>query len=247
MTSSFIRTVVAQTVADQRIFWRNTSLMLFTFLIPMVLLVAVVIADQGLVSFALVLVLVIAANAFQGLGIQLAMHRDQGVLKGLIAASMAPATYVVGKTISVLVIIVAEILLVLAVAAALTSFGLPNDPLAFLWMVILGTFNCVALSFAVTSVVSNSDAAPAVVSVAYFALIAIMGVPIWVDSLSDGLLVTFQWLPLGALLQGLVGTWSGQATSVSGLEVLANLMLWTVLAGLFAARKFRWEPRESLT
>lgn len=238
------RTLAMQVRVEQRVFWRNASAMFFTFLLPLVLLVLVSIGDEPEENVAVIIALGILSTTFQGLPIQLAMHRDQGVLKGFMATPLSPTLLVVGKVLSMLLVVALQSTIVLAVGVLALGAPVPQEPLALVAFVLLGTATFTALGFAVASIVPTSDSAPAIVNAAYLGLILITVGFAQVDDLPGGLHVLADALPLGHLFVQLRDAWLGGGSGDTGLAAVV-LIVWGLFATAWTARSFRWEPAES--
>ncbi|NLG61101.1 MAG: ABC transporter permease, partial [Candidatus Cloacimonetes bacterium] len=142
-----------QVRVEQLVFWRNLSTMFFTFVLPIVMLFVVAASNDPLEAVPLILALAILSTGFQGLAIQLVMHRDQGVLKRVMATPLQPWVLILGKALSTCIVIAIE--LVIMVAVGMLAFGapFPEHPLALLVVLLLGTATFVALGFAMASVI----------------------------------------------------------------------------------------------
>ncbi len=229
---------------EQRIFWRNASTMFFTFVAPLVLLLVITFGSGDRDALAVVVALGILSTAFQGLAMQLSMHRDQGVLKGLLATPLQPLVFVAAKVVSIFVVVAIETVVVLVVGTAFTDAPAPQQPLLLVLFLLLGTFAFAAIGFAVASLVPSAESAPAIVNAAYLALILLTFVFAQVDELPDALARVGDVLPLAHLFGPIHDAWLGEPGSYAlGAVVLAA---WGVAATWFALRRFRWEPAESI-
>jgi ABC-2 type transport system permease protein len=207
-----------------------------------VLLVMIAFGSGNADTLPLIVALGILSTSFQGLSMQLAMHRDQGVLKGLMATPLTPLTFVTGKILSALIVIAIETFIVVAVGVAVTDASLPKQPLLLIAMIVLGTATFTSLGFAVASVIPTSDAAPAIVNGAYLGMIlASIGIA-QVDALDPVGAV----MPLNQLFESIHDAWLGGGDT-SYLLAAAVLVGWSVLATAWTARRFRWEPREAIS
>jgi ABC-2 type transport system permease protein len=238
------RMLRAQVLVEQRIFWRNLSTMFFTFVLPIVLLVLVVFGGGGDDMLAMIVALGIISTGFQGLSMQLAMHRDQGVLKGIMATPMSPATFIAAKVASVLVVVAIETLVVVVVGASFTDAPLPDHPVELVVLLVVGTATFAAIGFAVASVIPSADAAPAIVNAAYLGMVLVAAVLARMDDLPAVVQSIGDALPLGSLVTSIHDAWVGGG---DGVVVPALVMLaWCAAAAAWTVRRFRWEPREAL-
>lgn len=243
--SSTLRMLRAQFIAEQRIFWRNVSTMFFTFVMPMVLLLLVTFGGGGEDALAVVVALGVLSTGFQGLAMQLAMHRDQGVLKGLVATPLPPLVFVAAKVLSLLVVVALEAVVIVLVGTTFTDVPAPQQPLLLAVLLVLGTFAFAAIGFAVASVIPTSDSAPAIVNAAYLGLILATFLFAQVDALPEWAAAIGGLLPLEPLFESIRGAWLGVDVDVArSIAVLAG---WGVAATAWTVRRFRWEPREAIS
>jgi ABC-2 type transport system permease protein len=187
---------------------------------------------------------------FQTVAIQIALERDKGILKRLEGTPMPPASYFIGKIIMVLSLVVAEIVVLLAIATALGKVTLPSDWhrwLAFGWVTLLGTAAGSLLGIAFSSVPRSGKAAPAVITPISLVLQFISGVyfvftglPGWLQHV--GAFFPLKWIAQGYRSVFLPDSFAAQEAAHTwehGRTALV-LALWAV-GGLFLTlRTFRW-------
>ncbi len=233
----------SQVQVEQRLFWRNVSATFFTFVLPIVLLFVIALSDDPAENVAMIIALGILSTGFQGLAIQLSMHRDQGVLKGLMATPLDPGMLVAGKVVSMLIVVTLESLIVLGFGMFVLGADAPHDPLLLAAFVLLGTATFVSLGFAVASIIPSSDSAPAIVNAAYLGLILASVLVESIDELPQIVQTLGSALPLVHLFEPIRNAWLFGSTSgdVTSAIVLAA---WGIAAALWTVRRFRWEPSE---
>jgi ABC-2 type transport system permease protein len=229
---------------EQRIFWRNLSSVFFTFVLPLVLLLALWVGDDPAANVPYIVALSVFSTGFQGLGIQLAMHRDQGVLKSLMSTPLPAWVLIVGKAVSVTFVILVENVLVIALAGLLFGADFPDHVGVLVGFILLGTAAFVALGFALASLVPNAEAAPAVTNAAYLGILlasillrSIDGVPHWLHTVGE-------FIPFSALVDGVQRSWVGPWHGVpwGSAAVLAG---WLLVGIVWTTRRFRWDPTSS--
>ncbi len=245
MSARTIRVLRMQLLVEQRLFWRNVSATFFTFVLPIVLLFVLALSDDPSENVAMIIALGVLSTAFQGLAIQLSMHRDQGVLKGLLATPLEPREFVAGKILSLLVVIVLETLIVLGFGMLFLDANAPKDPLVLLGFLLLGTATFASLGFALASIIPSSDAAPAVVNAAYLGLILMSVLTASLDNLPDIVRSLGDALPLVHLFEPIRNAWLTGAESGDAWSALV-LAVWGIAGAVWTVRRFRWEPSEQL-
>ena len=237
-TSTMLRT---QFVTEQRIFWRNRSGMFFTFVLPLALLLTLGLSNDPVEYVPLVASLGILSTGFQGLAIQLSMHRDQGVLKRIMATPLPPTLLVAGKVLSTVVVIAIELAIVVTVGVLVFDAPSPDMPFALVVFVLLGTATFVALGFAVASVIPTGESAPAITNAAYLGLILVTALLAEVDGIPGPIRALGSVLPLEHLVVPIRHAWIEGWTTSDWASALV-LLAWCTVAVAFTVRRFRWEP-----
>jgi ABC-2 type transport system permease protein len=238
-TGSMLRTQVG---VEQRIFWRNRSGMFFTFILPIALLFTLSLSDDPLEIVPFIAALGILSTGFQGLGIQLAMHRDQGVLKRLMATPLPPAVLIAGKAISVSIVILLEVTIIVAAGVVVFDAPMPEPVVTLFVFVLLGALAFVAMGYALASIIPTSESAPAITNAAYLGLLLVTVLLAQVDALPDAIQgAALGLLPLSALMEAINRAWLGPWNGSEWWAAL-TLVVWGGLAALWSVRRFRWEP-----
>lgn len=238
MTLAMLRMQVG---VEQRIFWRNRSSVFFTFVLPIALLFALGLSDDPVDVVPLIAALGVLSTGFQGLAIQVAMHRDQGVLKRLMATPLPASALVLGKVVSTMLVLVIELGIVVLVGVTVFGAPVPEHPLALVGVLLLGTVCFVAMGFALASLVPNGDAAPAVTNAAYLGLLLATALLAKLDGMPGWLHDAGGLLPLQSLVEPVQHAWMGPWDGVPWAS-LASLAVWGLIATAWVARRFRWEP-----
>ena len=117
----------------------------------------------------------------------------------------------------------------------------PYHPCAVLVTLLVGIVTFCALGMAVTILVTNADAAPAVINGIYFPIVFISGV---FYPLAQGSVLAriADYFPVRHLILALVSAFEGGPGSGLRVSDLAVMPLWAAGALVFTARRFRWEP-----
>jgi ABC-2 type transport system permease protein len=249
-----LRLLLHQLRYEQLLYWRSPSSAVFTFALPIVMLVIFASINRdtrvqalaglgytqyfvpGMVAFS------VMSACYTQLGIALCFRRDQGVLKRLRGTPLPAWAFMAATVGSCLV--VSAILVVLTTAVGVLFYGVvfPGRWAALGLSLAVGAYCFCALGLAVTTLVRHAHAAPAVVNGLFFPVLFASGVfwPLHPGSLLDRLAGLFPVRPfhqalLGAFLPGGPGT---------GIEAgaLAVLAAWGTAGLVIAARRFRWDP-----
>jgi ABC-2 type transport system permease protein len=192
-------------------------------------------------------------TGFQNIAINIPIERDMGAIKRLRGTPLPITSYFIGKAISVLASMAAQVLILLAIGIAFFGLNLPTEPskwLTFTWLLLLGTASSTALGVAFSAVPKNGRGASAIVSPVVIILQFFSGVffvftqlPGWMQQVAA--IFPLKWLTQGMRSVFLPNTFAKQEVAASwesGRTALI-LVVW-LLVGLFLAIKtFRWENK----
>ncbi|MEV0582241.1 ABC transporter permease [Nonomuraea sp. NPDC050310] len=241
-------------------FFREREQVIFVFSLPVVLLMlfgsvfegewdgtGVTVAEvytAGMIGAG------VLAVSFQNLGISIAMEREDGTLKRLAGTPMPPASYFLGKILSVLVMGVCELVLLLTVAVLLYGLELPSDWLTLGWVLTLGLAAGCLLGIAVSSLPRSARSASAVVTLPFLVLQFISGVFIPFTELPAWLVNVSSIFPLKWMCQGvrsvILGP-GGESLEMTGSYELGRVALvlgaWVVGGLVLCLITFRWKSR----
>jgi ABC-2 type transport system permease protein len=241
---------------EQRSYWRNPAAAGFSFVFPILLLV--IFASTGSsnkitelgnppIKFVQYYIPAIVAfgvmgACFTNLAVSMTFKREEGVLKRVRGTPLPAWAYlggVVGNAV-----IVSLILNALVIAMGIGFYGVtfPHHLPALLLALAVGAATFCTLGLAMTTVIPNADAAPAIVNIVFFPLVSISGVffPIRNGSILAKIGSVF---PMKHFIDATFNAFDprvhGNAIKGSSLLVMAG---WAVAGLLIAIRRFRWEP-----
>jgi ABC-2 type transport system permease protein len=250
------RLVARQVRYEQRAFWRNKVRAFFVFLLPIMFLLIfaslmgndptdvgqgekvryVTFFVPGMLAFAIV------GSTFSNLAIGLAYLRQLGILKRVQGTPLPRWVYLTGVIGGAVITTLQLTALVLVIGKLLYDVDVRLATLpAFLAMVVLGTAAFSALGVAITAIIPNGDAAPAVTNAAVLPLSFFSGVwfpiddaPAWVGTVAG----LFPLRPFAHSLQHAFFPFSDAPGFVTSDVV--RLVLWLVVGVLISFRWFRW-------
>jgi len=242
-----------QLKSEQLTFWRSREAAIFVFLFPPLLfvLLASVFGDgtvdgeptstylvAGLIAYA-------AANtALGGLAITLVIRREYGILKRLRSTPLPAPLYLTTVLISNLFIVVLQSFVVVALGIGLFDAQLPENWPSFLLALALGAASFAGLGLAIAALVRSGEAIAAVVNVIILPMSFLSGSFGPAESLPEALEVLADVLPLGYLIDLVLGAYvDGEAVSEDP-KAIAVLAVWGAVGYVVARRRFGWEPRE---
>lgn len=250
-------------VIELKQFFRDRESAVFTFSLPMILLLifgsvfgTTEIAPEVTLSQYFVTGMIasgVVYTAFQNLAIAIPQERDDGTLKRLAGTPMPPAAYFVGKVGLVFVSYVAQVTLLLGIGVLLFDLTLPDsvaDWVTFGWVSVLGLVTCTLLGIAFSAVPRTGRGASAVVSPIVLVLQFASGVffqwnqlPGWMQQLAS--LFPLKWLAQGMRSVFLPDSFQSQELAGSwelGRTALV-LLAWAVASFVLASRTFHWQRR----
>lgn len=239
-------------------FVRNPAALFFTLIFPLMFLVIftvifgnghVLVAPGKTVRVATFYVPAIAAfsviNAcYTNIGMSLTASRDTGALKRIHGSPLPVWSFMVARILHAVVMAIILVAICAAFGAAFYGATLPTNTLpAFIVTLVVGAAVFSALGVAVTAVIPNADAAPAVVNATILPLLFISNIFIPLESPSGWIDVVGKIFPVRHFADALIGSYfqlSGSGLHANDLLVMGA---WGVGALLFGIRAFRWEPR----
>lgn len=259
---STIRIGFARIAIEIRAFFRDKESAVFTFALPMILLVVFgSVFNQEIapgVTFSQYFVAGMIASgvvytAFQNLAISIPQERDDGTLKRLLGTPMPQSAYFVGKVGMVFVIYVVQVALLMGIGVAFFGLSMPDSAskwVTFTWISLLGLVSCTLLGVAFSSVPRTGKGAPALVSPIVLVLQFTSGVffifselPSWMQTFAS--IFPLKWLTQGMRSVFLPDSFASQEVAGSWElpKVALALVVWTVIGAVLALTTFRWQRR----
>lgn len=242
---------------EQKSYWRNPPSAVFTFAFPIMFLVIFASLNSGetigflgglaynqyytpgIIAFGVI------SACFTNLAMTLSIRRDAGSLKRLRGTPLPASSLLGGLVLNSLVISVILVAAVTAIGMLFYGVTFPGHWLALATSLVIGVATFCALGVALSSLVRNADAAPAVVNGVLFPVLFVSGVffPTEPGSLVSRIGDVF---PIRHFVQAVFTAFdprlpSGPAHGFAWGH-LAVLALWGAGAVLVAVRRFRWEP-----
>jgi ABC-2 type transport system permease protein len=178
------------------------------------------------------------------LAMTVTVHRDNGLLKRMRGTPLPVAAFVVGVVVSSLVTAVLLVALTSVMGRVLYQAPWPAHPLPLVVTVILGGSVFCAIGLALTVLIPNSDAAPAIVNICYLPLVFISG---FFFSFSNTVVSDIaKVFPIVGFKEMMLIAY-GAKPSATGWDVhdLPVLLLWGAGALFVTLRWFRWEPHRA--
>jgi ABC-2 type transport system permease protein len=183
------------------------------------------------------LAMVIAALAFYGLPIPLAIYRDQGILRRLSTTPVPPAWVLAAQLVLNASFAVVELILLLVVATAGFGVAAPKSAGGLVLALSLSIAGVFAIGLWV-SAIARPRTAGMLAAVCFFPLMFFAGLFLPRAEMPRALLDVSNLTPLGAAVQAI------QSALLDGFPPIAPLLVllaYAVVFGALAVRFFRWE------
>jgi ABC-2 type transport system permease protein len=238
-------------------FWRNPANAFFTFAFPLMFLVIfTALFGTGTVPVAgrevntstfyvgAILTFAIITATYTNLAINISFTRDAGILKRIRGTPLASWSFMVGRILHAVLVTVLLVIIVVAFGALFYDAEVPTDTLpAFLVTMAVGAASFSALGLALTSVIPNADASPAIVNASILPLLFLSGIFIPIQDPNAWYVTVAKLFPVYHFAEAMNSAYF--SVSGSGFEGQHLLILgaWGLAGAILAARFFSWEPR----
>lgn len=238
------RRVAAQLRMELLLTLRRGESVLLTFLIPVVILVFFGLVDvlptdtDDPVDFLVpgVLALSVMSTAMTGLAIATGFERSTGVLKRLAVTPLGRRDLIAAKVGAVLVVEAIQVVVLVAVGAAL-GWRPTGGLVAALAAMVLATVAFAGLGMLMAGTLPSLTTL-ALANALHVVLLLFGGVVVPIDDMPGALQVLARALPIGAL-SDITHATLGDGPGAGGAWIV--LALWAVAAPALAAWRFRWE------
>lgn len=238
------RRVAAQLRMELLLTLRRGESVLLTFLIPVVILAFFGLVDvlptdtDDPVDFLVpgVLALSVMSTAMTGLAIATGFERSTGVLKRLAITPLGRRDLIVAKIGAVLAVEAIQVVVLIAVGAAL-GWRPTGGLVGALAAMVLATVAFAGLGMLMAGTLPSLTTL-ALANAVHVVLLLFGGVVVPIDDMPAALRVVARVLPIGALSDITHGTLGAGAVPAGAWVVLAA---WALAAPALAAWRFRWE------
>ena len=253
---------VAQTLRQVRYenksFWRNPAAAFFTFAFPLIFLVLFnLLFGHSKINYfghrvststfyvpAIAAFSVISAS-FTNLAMSMTFAREQGVLKRKRGTPLPPMAYLGAKILHSALMSLLLVVIIGGFGKLFYSVSLPSHTLpAFAISLLVGALAFCAMGLAVTAIVPNADAAPAIVNAIILPLLFISDIFIPLNNAPKWLTTVSKVFPIWHFSTAMQHAFNPfeKGSGFQGTDLLI-VAVWGVGSLLLAIRFFRWEPR----
>ncbi len=239
-------------------FWRNPAAAFFTIVFPLMFMVifnlifgSEVVTDESGGTYNLstfyvpgIIVFALVGATYTNVAMGIAFSRDGGLLKRIRGTPLPNWSYLAGKILHAVLLAVLLVVVVAGGGMLLYGVDIPTNTMpAFLLTLAVAAATFCTLGLAVTVIIPNADAAPAIVNASILPLLFVSDVfipldeaPVWLTTFADVFPVRHMALALHASFD--------PSASGAGFEWTHLLIMAAWMAGglLVTLRFFRWEP-----
>ena len=247
-------------------FWRNPASAFFTFAFPLMFLVIFTVlfgnetrclthSANGRCSLSVttssfyvasITAFSVITACYTNIAISVSFSRDNGVLKRMRGTPLPSWAYLFGRIVHAVFVAVLLVIICALFGALFYNAEVPVRSLpAFLLTLAVGAASFCALGLAITSIIPNADAAPAVVNASILPLLFISDIFIPLrDDAPPWLIAVAKVFPVRHFVDAMLASYfpiPGQS-SLRAADLLF-VGAWGLAGLLLATRFFSWEPR----
>ncbi|MBW3594661.1 MAG: ABC transporter permease [Actinobacteria bacterium] len=231
---------------NNKAFWRNPAAAFFTFAFPIMFLVIfnalfgnAEFFVPGIAAFGIV------SACYTNIAITVTVLREEGVLKRVRGTPLPPSSYLIGRVLHAIFLAYVLVAIIALFGAVFYDVDLPTSTLApFILSIAVEAASFCALGLAMTSLIPNTDAAPAIVNALVIPTAFISDVwapyanaPPWLQAIAD-------FLPMKHAVDTMKCSFlPGECASAYQWFDLGIVVAWGVFGLAAAVLRFRWEPR----
>jgi ABC-2 type transport system permease protein len=234
------------TITELKLFLRDPASIIVTIALPVAIVVVFgVIAnpatndDPVLTYFpTMALCLGLAQLALNLTPTTLAGYREKGILRRMSTTPMPPSRVLLAQLVTSIGVAAVAVVLVILVGHFGFRFSLPQQTLGFLVSIALACTALFSIGLLVAAVAPSARVATGIGVALFFVSLVFGGIFMPAEMMPPFLRQIGDYTPLGAAMQSLRASWGGTMPEPLHLGVLGG---YTVVAGVAAARVFRWE------
>ena len=238
-------------------FWRNPAAAFFTFAFPLIFLVIFnVIFGGGTTDrfgnpelstsnfyIPAVAVFAVITACYTNIAIGVTFARDEGQLKRIRGTPLPGWAYLFGRIAHSIVVAIILVVIVTAFGLIFYDVDIPGKMFEFVVSIAVGAIAFAALGLALTAIIPNPDASPAVTNATILPLLFISDVFIPLERDAPGWLISVSKVfPIKHFSSALIAAYNPTRVAFDTWD-LAVMAIWGVVGVALAVRFFSWEPR----
>ena len=254
---SDVALAVRQVRFTNKAFWRNPASAFFTFAFPLMFLVIFTalfgndtirvfgqeISTSTFYVSAIGAFSIITAT-YTNLAISVSFQRDAGILKRVRGTPLPAWAYMFGRIAHAILVAILLVIIIVAFGAVFYHASVPTRTLpAFIVTLIVGAACFCALGLAMTALIPNAEAAPAVVNASILPLLFLSDIFIPIQNPNAWYVQLARFFPVYHFAQAMKAAYfSPSGSGFRGGDLLV-MGIWGVVGLVAAVRFFSWEPR----
>ncbi len=238
-------------------FWRNPAAAFFTFVFPLIFLVIFNVIFGGgttdrfgnpelsVSNFYIpaVAAFSVITACYTNIAIGVTFARDEGQLKRIRGTPLPGWAYLFGRIAHAIVIAIILVVIVVLFGLAFYDVDIPGAMPEFVVSITLGAIAFAALGLAVTAIIPNPDASPAVTNATILPLLFISDVFIPLeDGTPEWLITVSKIFPIKHFSNALIASYNPTRVDFEAWDLVV-MAIWGVIGVFLALRFFSWEPR----
>ncbi len=232
---------------ENRAFWRNPPAAFFTVAFPLLFMIifGVIFGSEAarFLTPAIIVFAVLTAT-FTNLAMNITFARDLGILKRIRGTPLPPWAYLAGRIGHAVLVALLLVVVVAGFGALVYDVPVPWATLPLIVGILaLAAAAFSALGLALTGVIPNADAAPAIVNIIVLPLLFVSNVFIQMDTAPDWLNTVSRIFPVRHLADAAIRLYQPGAEVAVPWTEMAVIAAWGVAGVVAALLFFRWEPR----
>lgn len=241
---------LAQSGFESRMMARRREVVFFSILLPAMFMLLIgstygsQTASNGvkIINYLLpgYVVMAIMSVALISLGIMTANERQYNILKRLGATPLPRSMLLLGKLVSISLVVIAAILLLLAMGIGMYGVTIKGSALVIALVVLLGIVVFAMMGLMVGGMV-KAEAAPAILNAFYFPLLFLGGAIIPLSQMADWLQQIGKLLPSYHFTNALIEVMVNGAGLTDIWGNLLAMAVWGAACLVVASRTFKWE------
>ncbi len=252
-----LRLALRQVRYENTAFWRNPAAAFFTFAFPLIFLVIFNVIFGGgttdrfgnpelsvsnfYIPAVAAFAVITACYTYIAIGVTFA--RDEGQLKRMRGTPLPGWAYLFGRIAHAIVVAILLVVIVVLFGLIFYDVDIPGKMPEFVASIALGAAAFAALGLALTAIIPNPDASPAVTNATILPLLFISDVFIPLDQGTPEWLITLSKVfPIKHFSNALIASYNPTRVAFEAWD-LAVMAIWGVVGVIAAARFFSWEPR----
>ena len=253
-----IKLGLRQIIYENKAFRRNPVSAFFTFILPLLFLFILNIilgnntleSSKGIINLSTMYIPTMAAfsiinSAYTSIAMNLSLSRDRGLLKRIQSTPLPKSSFMLGKIAHNILISATLVLIIIIAGEFIFDVRVPRSNIPALFIVlILGTATFCSLGIAITSLIPNADASPAIVNASILPLLFISEIFIPMNNAPNWINLVAQIFPVRPLSTSLQEIYNPSASGL-GINIIDLLVLcgWLTVGTISSIRYFSWDPK----